>query len=375
MNKMFKKNIEMKNRLYYLVFIIGFLTVSSCSNQEEHKEATASVFDQEPISVSTKIAGRQQSTTGTVLSGNIISKDQATVSARMSGYVKSLKVKVGDKVLKGQTILSLNSQELPAKRAQAQAGVKQAEAGLENVKVNYDRMEALWEKSSITRKEWDDISTQYKMAQAKLEGAQQMYNEVNQILGLTNVKSPISGVVTNKMINDGDLVNPGTPLLTVENDKSFEVLTYVSDYQLAHVKKGIKVTCEIKALNKNVSAVITEVAPSASNTGGQYAVKASLNLDKEDLQKVSSGMYTNVIVDLPMDSASKTICVSKSALFERGQLTGVYTISKQNTALLRWVRLGKDLGDRFEVVSGLQDGEKYIIDTPVGLVDGIPVIE
>ena len=372
---MLLKYTAMKNQFYFLLLMIGILSITACSSAEHQESAGESLFDQEPISVTTKIAGQQKTAAGTVLSGNIISKEEATVSARMSGYVKSLKVKVGDKVSKGQTIMNLNSQELPAKRAQAQAGVRQAEAGLKNVKINYDRMEALWNQSSITKKEWDDIKAQYEMAQAQLEGAQQVYNEVNQIVGLTSVKSPISGVVTNKVINNGDLVNPGTPLLTIENDQSFEVLTYVSDVQLTHIKKGAKVNCQIQALKKDIPAVISEIAPSANGTGGQYAIKATLNLDKSDLHKVSSGMYANVIIDLPFDFESRSLYVPKEALFQRGQLTGIYTISKQNTALLRWVRTGKNLGDQIEIVSGLQDGEKYIIDLPSGLVDGIPVIE
>ena len=65
--------------------------------------------------------------------------------------------------------------------------------------------------------------------------------------------------------------------------------------------------------------------------------------------------------------------MEKSALIQRGQLTGIYTVSNQNTALLRWIRVGKDLGDRVEVVSGLTSGEEYIVSNLSDLSDGIPV--
>lgn len=87
-------------------------------------------------------------------------------------------------------------------------------------------------------------------------------------------------------------------------------------------------------------------------------------------------MYANVYLDLSETSPQNTssvLIVDKSALFQRGQLTGLYTVSNQGTAMLRWVRTGKDFGDAVEIVTGLVPGEEYIVSDITQLIDGTPV--
>jgi RND family efflux transporter MFP subunit len=283
---------------------------------------------------------------------------------------------VGDRVVKGQKILTLKNNELPAKRAQIDAGIAEATVALQNVKVNYDRMKVLWEQESITRKDWDDISAQYQMMKAKVNAAESMRHEIDEVITYTTVTAPISGVISNKMINMGDLVNPGVPLMTIEGDQIYEVVTSVSDAQISHIKKGMLLDVEIKSLGQHLSAVVSEISPSAVNTGGQFSLKAELKLNKEERKNIFPGMYANVYIDLPDNTSThKTslLMVDKSALVQRGQLTGLYTVSNQGTAMLRWVRTGKDFGDAVEIVTGLAPGEEYIVSDLSQLVDGTPV--
>jgi len=330
----------------------------------------------EPVTVMTQVAGTQTSDAPDIFSGKIQAKDKATVSARMMGYVTGLNVEVGDRVSVGQTILTIKNDELPAKRGQIDASINEAKAALQNVKVNYDRMKILWEQQSITRKDWDDISAQYDMMKAKVEGANAMRTEIDEVIAYTRVSAPISGVVTAKMINSGDLVNPGVPLMTIESNRGYEVATYVSDGQIAQIKKGMSIDVEIKPLGKTVKAVVGEISPSSINSGGQFGVIADLKLNAEEVKNVFPGMYANVFMNLPKSttqSAESKLMVPKSALVERGQLIGLYTVSNQGTAMLRWVRTGKATRDEIEIVSGLIAGEEYITSNIDQLVDGIPV--
>jgi len=364
----------MKTRLFSMILLVIFTGLTSCGDKETKHATSQTIQDRTPVKVTTKKVGSMATNSSSMISGTIQSKNKSTVSARMTGYVTQLNVKVGDRVSRGQIILSVKNDELPAKKAQASAAVAEAEAALKNVKINYDRLKALWEKESVTRKEWDDISTQYEMMKAKVKGAKEMYNEVNAVADLTRVKAPISGVVTEKMINMGDLANPGVPLMTIEGNQGYEVLSHVPDYQVAALKKGMELDCYIKAVDKTVKAKVTEISPSAINTGGQFAIKAALQLSPAEQKIIFPGMYASVKADLPENThQTNSITVEKSALYERGQLTGVYTVSHQNTALLRWIRVGKDFGDRVEIVSGLNSGEEYVISDLSKLVDGIPV--
>lgn len=358
-----------------ILVILAGLLFKACSNRATDS-TTDSTYELEAVSVITKQAGAQGTDASTVLSGVIQSKNKSTVSARMMGYVTSLNVEVGDRVSVGQTILTLKNNELPAKKAQIKAGIAEAEAALKNVKINYDRMKKLWEQESITKKEWDDISAQYDMMKAKVEGSNYMKNEIDAVIALTTVSAPISGVITSKNINMGDLVNPGAPLMTIEGNKGYEVVTYVSDNQISEVKKGMIIDCHVKALDKAINAKITEISPSAINTGGQFAIKADLQLNNQEKKLIFPGMYANVHMafDNPIDQ-TQGVFIDKSAIIHRGQLTGIYTISHQNTALLRWIRVGKDYGDRMEVVSGLKPGEEYVIGDLSELSDGIPVVK
>lgn len=361
--------------LRFLIPLLSLLLLTFTACQEEaHVEPGPTIYDQTPVQVSTKKSGMEVDGATTVLSGAIQSKDKAMASARMMGYVASLSVDIGDNVRAGQVLIRIEDNELPAKQAQAAAGVAEAKAGLKNVKLNYDRLKVLWEEQSVTRREWDDITSQYEMMQAKVEGARQMKREIDEVTSRMIVKAPISGVVTSKRISLGDLVNPGVPLLTVEGNKGYEVVTYVSDHQVNSIKKGMQLDCTIDALGETFKAVVSEISPSASATGGQFAIKAALKLSPAQKKVVYPGMYAHVKVPIAKSASSANYAtVAKSAIIERGQLKGVYTVSNQNTALLRWIRTGRDFGDQFEVVSGLALGEDYIVSDLSSIKDGYPV--
>jgi multidrug efflux pump subunit AcrA (membrane-fusion protein) len=127
----------------------------------------------------------------------------------------------------------------------------------------------------------------------------------------------------------------------------------------------------VKSTNKLLKGKVTEVSTSTKNTGGQYLVKVIL--DKTD-EKLLSGMFTSV--QFPIEKKADTnnvILIPKSALVTQGQLTGVYTIGNENTALLRWLRIGKNYGDEVEVLSGLSADEQYIVSSDSKLFNGAKV--
>ncbi len=101
-----------------------------------------------------------------------------------------------------------------------------------------------------------------------------------------------------------------------------------------------------------------------------------INLDKKDIKdsKLFSGMYVNV--QLPNSNQTTTqekIMVPKSAIIHQGQLSGIYTVDDNQTALLRWVRLGNDNGNQVEILSGLTAGEQYVIESESRLLNGVKV--
>jgi RND family efflux transporter MFP subunit len=197
-----------------------------------------------------------------------------------------------------------------------------------------------------------------------------MRNEINAQFAYSNITAPFSGTVTSKNIETGDMANPGQPLISIETPGSFEVLAMVPETEISQIKKDTKVNVVVKSLNKTLQGKVIEVSTSAKNTGGQYLVKITLDKTEADIR---SGMFTTV--QFPVEKQSKTnlVLIPTEAIVNNGQLSGVYTVSESNTALLRWLRLGRTFGDQVEVLSGLNADEAYIFSAEGKLYNGAKV--
>lgn len=353
---------KMKNKIYVTLFFLALFMVFSCKDNVSVKE------DNTPI-ITVKTAKVSENNTNSFLSssGKIEAVNSASLSTRIMGYVKEVHVKVGDKIKKGQLLVSINSADLIAKGAQVNAGISEANIAYQNAKNDFNRFTELFNENSASRKELDDITAHYNMAKARLESAKQMKNEINAQLSYTNIKAPFSGIVTNKLVNKGNMTNPGVPLLEIEAPGSYQVVTMVSEANISQIKMGSEVTVEVRSLSKTLIGKVVEVSTSSKNTGGQYLVKVSLE-PKE--VKILSGMYATAQFPNVKQVKSDIVLIPIDAIVTRGQLSGVYTVSQTNTALLRWLRLGKTFGDKVEVLSGLSANEEYIISASNKLSNG-----
>lgn len=353
-------------------FIIPILTLSlsllfSCGSDQNEVKTLVAI----PVKVSGTV--ENMNSPFVTASGKIEAENSANVSTRMMGYVTKVHVKVGQKVGAGQLLVSINNSDLQAKKAQVDASILQATAGYNNAKKDYDRFVALFNQQSASQKELDDMTARFEMAKAGLEGAKQMRNEVMAQFNYANITAPFSGTVTNSFVKEGDMANPGMPLVSVEGVSKLQVTAMVSESDISNIKNGIPVNVIIKSQSKQVSGKVSEVSLSAKNTGGQYLVKVTL--DKMDTT-ILSGMFVNV--QFPIENKTTTtaksaqVLVPETALVRQGQLTGVYTIAN-NTAMLRWLRIGKTYGDKVEVLSGLNADEPYIVFSEGKLFNGAKV--
>lgn len=356
----------MKHKNYIIgLFSLIFLT-TSCGGEDKR-----AVADTTPaVAVQIKTVSEDSSSPFLTVSGKVEAAKSANISTRMMGYVDKIHVKVGDKVRNGQLLLSVNNADVSAKLAQVNAGITEATAAFTNAEKDYNRFTTLFQENSASQKELDDITANYNMAKARLESAKQMKNGVNAQMGYANIRAPFSGVVTNKFINAGDMANPGAPLLEVESPGQYQVLAMVPESEILAIKNDTEVTVQLKVMNQNVKGKVTEVSTSSKNTGGQYMVKVIL--DKTDAQ-ILSGMYATVQFPVARKTASSAIMIPLDALVNKGQLTGVYTVSHSNTALLRWLRLGRTFGDKVEVLSGLSADEQYIVSAEGKLYNGAKI--
>ncbi len=356
----------MKKYIYIITLISTSLFITSCGSED--KKAVAENSPAIKVKVSNIIANNNNPFLS--VSGKIQATNSADLSTRMMGFVKKVHVNVGDKVKKGQLLVSINNTDLQAKKAQVDAGILQAQTAFTNAEKNYNRFKNLFASSSISQKEMDDMTTNYQMAKAGLESAKQMKNEINAQFTYSNIKAPFSGIITNKNIDAGDMANPGMPLISLESPKDFEVLAMVPETEISEIEKGTDVNVLVKSIDKTVKGKVTEVSTSAKNSGGQYLVK--VNLEKTNVS-ILSGMFATVQFPLEQKTKSEMVLIPVDVIVKNGQLSGVYTVSQTNTALLRWLRLGRTYGNNVEVLSGLNANESYIISADGKLFNGAKI--
>lgn len=351
----------MKN-ITKIAALFALILVASCG-----KEKTTTVDNRPTVNV--KVSTPKVINENFIsASGKIEAVQNANISTRMMGYVNNIPVKVGDKVSKGQLLISINSADITAQKGQVEASIIEATAAFNIAEKDYNRYLALFSDNSASQKEMDDVTANYNMAKARLQAAQQQKNQINAQLSYSNIVAPFSGIVTGKYINKGDMANPGMPLLSIETPGVFQVITMVPESEISAIEQGSTVNVIVKSINKTIKGKVTEVSSSTKNTGGQYLVKIAL--DKTDV-KLLSGMFTSVHFPTENTTSNNTpILIPTSAIIKRGELNGIYVVSQSNTALLRWLRLGRIYGDNVEVLSGLSANESFVLSSESKLVNG-----
>ena len=267
-------------------------------------------------------------------------------------------------------MVSIRSNAIVAKEQQVEAGIAEASAAFENVETNFKRINTLYGKESATQKEFDDIKAQYKMVKARLEAAKQRRREVDEMLQYANIRSPYDGIVIDKFVNIGDMASPGMPLLAIEAPGAFEVLSRIPESEMNLWSVDDTATVRISSVQETVKGVITNISPSSKFSGPQYEILIGLIPDEEQASIIRSGMFANVKLH---HGTEEVVEVPSELIVKRGQLTGIWMVSPQDKALMRWIRPGRELNGKTEILSGVKSGERYITQHDARLYDGILV--
>lgn len=348
-----------------IIVLITSMLIYSCGGNQEKENHTAD--DSIPVNV-IELSDKTEVEKLT-LSGEVKSGQSAEISTRVSGYIEQLPVRIGQKIEKGQLLVGLQSAELNSKKAAAKAGVENAVAAFKNSEFNYNRINNLYNLNSASKSELDQATMQYEMAASALEAAKQMLAEVQAQVAYNQIRAPFSGIITQKNVDMGDMALPGKTLLVLENPKIQEIIVRVSESDINSLTTNMDLQVYIDAIGLHSGGKLVEISPSGTFSGGQYWAKVKLDTV---LTAVLPGMFARVDVGVKNEKES-TILVPKSALVHRGGLTGVYTLSLSNTAVLRWIQKGAEQGEEVIVVSGLAKGEKIIVNPESRLFNGAHV--
>lgn len=293
--------------------------------------------------------------------GAVISEQQVQVASRLMGYIHDIAVHEGDTVKAGQLLFTIDPTDIKGQVNQARAGVAQAEAALSDAQADFERFSNLYKEESIPKVQYDKVKLQFNIAQSQANAARAGLNTAESQLRYAEVRSPINGVVTQKMANKGDLAAPGRPVLVVENPAKLMIQTSVSDETYAHLKMGGSATVEIAG--NTMPGKIVRLVSAADAMSHTHLVK----LDVPGIKGFSSGTFARVRFIV---GSRQGISVPKSALLERAGISGVFVVDADGIAHYRMVRVGREQDGMIEIEAGLNSGEKVVVSNAAGFDSG-----
>jgi RND family efflux transporter MFP subunit len=281
---------------------------------------------------------------------------QATVAAQVQGRVVEVRVDAGARVKQGETLMRIDARE-------AAEGVAGAQAQLAQAKANYERTKSLVDRKFMSPSALDQAEAAYKAAQA---GAGASGATLSHAL----VTAPLSGIVSQRHTELGELAAPGKPLLTVFDPKGMRVVASVPQFKLADVKKIAKAKVEFPETGQWIDAVRVEILPAADPRS--HTVTARLYLP-DDLAGVIPGMAARAHF---VTGQGAKLTLPAAAILRRGEVTAVYAIDDKNQPRLRQVRPGEAVaGGRVEILAGIKPGDRIALDpvkAGIGLKQAAP---
>ena len=300
-------------------------------------------------------------------SGTIKAKTTSVVASQVMGMITDVLVKEGDRVSPGQVLMTIDDRDIAPRVAAAEAGYRESLKALEMAgqsqslaSITYERYQQLFNENAISRQQRDQVESQRKVADLDFQRVQESVNraqaglaEAQAYHGFTRITAPTEGVITAKKADIGSMAVPGVPLLVVEDDSSYLLEADVDESLAGKLVTGMPVTVTVDSMGKSIKGTIVEIAPAIDPATRKFHIKIAVLGDG-----LRSGLYASIKIPTAKKEA---LLLPKTAIVEKGQLTGVYVVGNGGVTVYRIVRIGKQYDSNVEILSGLNDGEKVII--------------
>jgi len=318
----------------------SILIFAGCKDRE-HQPFTKET----PISVTTTRVGKVETSRLCEVPGTVVPRDKALVSSRATGIVSVADFSLGERVKKGQIIVTISAPEMTSRVGQAQGAFDKAWR-------DHQRESSLLEKGASTSQTVREMEERLRIAEASLA-------EAKTLESYTRVDAPFDGRITKKIVNAGDYAANGTPLFEIEGYGGLRVEASVPE-SFPEVEIGLKM--KILADGETSEGVLSEYSPSADSLSRTRATK----VDVSGPTHLRSGQFVRLM--WPVGHFDE-ILVPKSAVSTFGQMQRVY-VSEKGRAILRIVRTGEIRGDSVQILSGLEGGETILANPPAGILNG-----
>ncbi len=383
--------------------LAAVLLVAGCSNQQAATTPAAVKETVTPVQVETVKKGTVSASAG--FTAKLAPSEEVQVSAKISGKITSLPVKLGQYVNQGTVLFSLDQQDIQNSIKQAEAalqlaqanlkqsgssssqgleqaknGLAQAETALADAQRNQQRMQQLFTEGAISSQQLEqaqlalsNAQTAHANAQQALQAAQQMNGvgvsqaSVNQAavslqtartqLANATVTAPISGYVSTVNGAIGQMASPSAPVLVIVKTNPLIVKANLSEQEISRVKVGTSVKVHIESLQKDLTANVTAVSPVMDAQLKAYPIEISIPNPSNELK---ADMVVNVVFDNQTDAKKSALVVPRKAVFDRDGKKFVYLIEGDIAKQVE-VTTGEESSDMIEITSGVTEGAKVVV--------------
>jgi RND family efflux transporter MFP subunit len=293
-----------------------------------------------------------------VASGKVMPVHEADVASQILEKVVAVNVKAGQKVKKGDVLVRLDDAVLRSRLQQAQANLTANTASLKQATAEENRTRELATKGIVSQSDLDVAVTALRTAEAKVQGDEKAVAEAEATLRFATVTSPIDGVVIDKMVEVGDMAQPGKVLATIYD--AMEVVANVRESHIDLVKEGQSLEVRIDHPALVCRGTVREIVPQGDPTARTFPVKVVGPCQPG----VHKGMYAKVIIPVGQE---ELLVIPPSAVVRIGQLETV-EVAEGKHLRRRTVQLGRTLTveghEQVQVLSGLGEGD-LIAERPV----------
>ena len=330
--------------------VIAVILAVSCGNSASKgsQQAVTAMADEAPTVTVEQVTVREVPQTATYTS-TVQAYVKNNIAPQMAGRITKINVEIGDFVAKGQILAEMDKTSL-----------LQAQLQLQNQEVELQRLKTLYDAGGVSKSDFDAVVLAFNVAKSQVENL-----EENTVL-----RSPVSGVVTARNYDAGDMYAMSAPIYTVEQIKPVKLLVGISESDYTKVKKGDSVVITADALpDMTLYGKIGKIYPTIDAATRTFTVEVVVDNNYNTLRP---GMFARVTVDF---GSNNNVVIPDVAVVKQ-QGSGerfVYVLNADGTVTYQKIVLGRRMGTEYEVLEGLTDGAKIVTGGMIRLKDGIKV--
>lgn len=337
----------MKNIFRTILFSAAAFAAVACGNNSSKTAQQAEVAETDPlvsaVTVDVREVPQKQTYTSTVQAYVV-----NNIAPQSPSRIKKILVDVGDYVKEGQLVAEMDVMNL-----------LQVKLQLVNDSTELVRLKALYDEGGISRSDFEAAEMGYKVRKSSYEN----------LVENTYLRAPITGVITARNYDVGDLYS-GQPLFVVQQITPVKLLVGISESEYTKVKKGDRVKITADAFpGKEFAGKVDKIYPVIDPATRTFTVEVVVDNNYKSLRP---GMFARVTVTFGVDTSvivPDTAVIKQTGSGERF----VYILNSDNTVTYKKVELGVRLGSEYQVLSGLQEGDKVVTEGQLRLKDGIKV--